>query len=196
MKTLLFALTLLFIPFVDAGELATLHQQLATPSDTSEDAPEKSDLNLPEGVALAPGVTSLGGSSPDRSNHGIDEIGLERTRCLTNCPAYTVIINADGRFRYTGEYGVERMGEHTGIVSVGELNQVMSFINESLFSGFEDTYSANFLDGPTSYVMVKTGNETKVIQNYANSGPATLWAVEQLIDDLLETAQWNEGGAQ
>jgi hypothetical protein len=197
MKTLLFALTLLFIPFVAAGELATLHQQLAKPrSATSQDAPKESDLNLPEGVALAPGVTSLGGSTPDRSEHGLDEIGLERTRCLTNCPAYTVIIRADGTFRYTGEYGVERMGEHTGTVSVGQLNQVMSFIAESLFFGLEDTYSANFLDGPTTYVMVKTGNETKVIENYANSGPATLWAIEQLIDDLLETAEWDEGGGR
>jgi Domain of unknown function (DUF6438) len=195
MKTLLFALTLLLIPFVAAGELATLHQKLATPSpETSQDVPEKSDLNLPEGVALAPGVTSLGGAAPDRSKHGIDEIGLERTRCLTNCPAYTVIINADGTFRYTGEYGVEHMGEHTGTVSVGELNQVMSFIAESLFSGFEDTYSANFLDAPTTYVMVKTGNETKVIENYGNTGPATLWAIEQLIDNLLETAEWDAGG--
>jgi hypothetical protein len=196
MKTLFFAFTLLVIPFVFAGELATLHQQLATPSTTSEDAPKTLDLNLPEGVALAPGVTGLGGGLPDRSNHGIDEIGLERTRCLTSCPAYTVIIKADGTFRYTGEYGVERMGEHTGTVSVGELNQVMSFINESLFSGFEDTYSANFLDAPTTYLMVKTGNETKVIENYGNTGPATLWAIEQLIDKLLESAEWDEGGTQ
>jgi Domain of unknown function (DUF6438) len=197
MKPLLFALTLLIIPLVAAGELATLHQELATPSsETSQDTPEKADPNLPEGVALAPGVTGLGGSMPDRSKHGIDEIGLERTRCLTNCPAYTVIIKADGTFRYKGEYGVERMGEHTGQVEVGQLNQVMSFISESLFSGFEDTYSANFLDAPTTYVMMKTGNETTVIENYANSGPATLWAIETLMDDLLETATWDDGGAQ
>jgi Domain of unknown function (DUF6438) len=195
MKTILFALTLLLLPFVAAGELATLHQQLApkTTQDTGQ-TPEKSDSNLPEGMALAPGVTSLGGSMLDRSKHGIDEIGLERTRCLTNCPAYTVIINTDGTFRYTGEYGVEHMGEHTGKVSIGELNQVMSFIAESLFSGFEDTYSSNFLDAPTTYVMVKTGSETKVIENYGNTGPATLWAIEHLIDDLLETAEWDAGG--
>jgi hypothetical protein len=189
-----FTLAFLFVlPFVMAGELATLHQQL-TPKTTPQQPPEKSELNLPEGVALAPGVTSLGGNLPDLSKHGIAEIGLERTRCLTNCPAYTVIINADGTFRYTGEYGVERIGEYTGRVSVGKLNQVMSFINESLFMGFEDTYSASFLDAPTTYVMVKKGNQTKVIENYANSGPATLWAIEQLIDDLLETAEWDEGG--
>jgi hypothetical protein len=193
-RFLLFAI-FLSMPFVLAGELATLHQQLAPKAtSTTQEAPEKSDLNLPEGVALAPGVTSLGGSLPNRSNHGISEIGLERTRCLANCPAYTVIISADGTFRYTGEYGVERVGEHTGTVEVGQLNQVMSFINESLFMGFENTYSANFLDAPTTYVMIKKGSETKVIENYANSGPATLWAIEQLIDDLLETAEWDEGG--
>lgn len=191
MKKVILAVVALSLSLALGGELATLHQKLASPS-TAEQAPEKSTLDLPEGVALAPGAT-LGGL-PDRSQHGIDEIGLERTQCLVNCPAYTVIIKADGTFRYTGEYGVEHMGEHSGTVSVGELNQLMTFINESLFMGFEDTYTASFLDAPTTYVMVKKGSETKVIENYGNTGPATLWAIEQLIDDLLETASWDEGG--
>jgi hypothetical protein len=173
-----------------AGELATLHQQLAPKTSATPEEPNKTP-DLPEGVALAPGIKGSG-QVANRSNHGIDEIGLERTRCLTACPAYTVIIKADGTFRYTGEYGVERMGDYTGQVSVGQLNQVMSFINEALFFAFDDTYSSPFLDGPTSYLMVKKGTETKVVENYANSGPATLWEIEQLIDDLLETAEWNE----
>jgi Domain of unknown function (DUF6438) len=193
MKKFLWIIMFLGLSFVMAGELATLHQQLALPTPSKQPT-DKSVSNLPGGVKLAPGVTSLGGGTPDRSKHGIAEIGLERTRCYANCPAYTVIIKADGTFRYTGEYGVERMGEHTGTVSVGSLNQVMSFINESLFFGFEDSYSANFLDAATTYIMAKKGNETKVIENYANSGPATLWAIEQLIDGLLETAEWDEGG--
>ncbi|MGL4610249.1 MAG: DUF6438 domain-containing protein [Trueperaceae bacterium] len=178
-----------------AGELATLHYERV-----GKNAPESSESaeatpKLPEGMTLAPGVRSLGGSGlPDRSKHGISEVGLERSRCLTDCPAYTVILNADGTFRYTGEYGVERMGEHTGTISVGELNQVFSFINESLFMGFEDTYSADFLDAPTTYIMIKKGKDLKIIENYANTGPATLWAIEQLIDGLLETATWDEGG--
>jgi Domain of unknown function (DUF6438) len=191
MKNFLFITTLLFTPLVLAGELATLHHEL-TKDAPAEAAPEKSTLNLPEGVALAPGMK--GGGLPDRRNHGIDEIGLERTQCYAGCPAYTVIIKADGTFRYTGVSEVERVGDYTGTVSVGQLNQLMSFINESLFMGFQDSYTASFLDAATSYVMVKKGSETKVIENYANTAPTTVWAIEQLIDDLLETAKWDEGG--
>jgi Domain of unknown function (DUF6438) len=193
MKTLFLLALFLVLSLGLAGELATLHQQLAPAAPSKQETPQKSPLNLPAGVALAPGLTK--GNPVDRSNHGIDEIGLERTRCLSNCPAYTVMISADGTFRYTGEYGVEHLGDHTGKVSVGQLNQVMSFINEAGFTEFETSYSAAFLDAPTSYVMVKKGRDTKVIENYANSGPATLWAIEQLIDDLLGTAEWN-GEAQ
>jgi Domain of unknown function (DUF6438) len=193
MKKLFFVLAAFSLSLALAGELATLHQQLATPA-TNEPAPKDSILTLPEGVALAPGA-SLGGL-PDRSKHGISEIGLERSQCFAGCPAYTVIIRADGSFRYSGLADVERVGEYTGTVSVGELNQLMTFINESLFMGFEDTYSASFLDAPTTYVMVKKGSETKVIENYANTAPTTVWAIEQLIDNLLETATWDEGGAR
>jgi hypothetical protein len=190
MKKVILAVVALSLSLALAGELATLHQQIAKPS--TQEAPAKSDLNLPDGVALAPGAT-LGGL-PDRSQHGIAEIGLERTQCFTGCPAYTVIISADGTFRYTGEANVERTGEHTGTVEVGQLNQLMTFINESLFMGFEDSYTASFLDAPTTYVMVKKASETKVIENYANTAPTTVWAIEQLIDDLLETATWDNGG--
>jgi Domain of unknown function (DUF6438) len=190
MKKLLLSSFLIVISIALAGELATLHQT-TVPPEVAEPAP-KQDPNLPKGVGLAPGIKLTG--SPVRSDPGIDEIGIERTQCLTNCPAYTLIIKKDGSFRYTGEYGVERIGDYTGKLSVGLLNQVMRFINESLYLAFDDTYSSPFLDGPTTYTMVKKGNEIKVIENYAGSGPATLWAIEQLIDSLLETAEWDAGG--
>ncbi len=192
MKKQILAVVTLSLSLALAGELATLHEHLAAPKTAAQESPEKSTLNLPDGIALAPGFAEL----PDRESHGIDEIGLERTQCLANCPAYTVIIRADGTFRYVGDYGVAHMGEHTGTVEVGQLNQLLSFVSESPFMSFEDTYTASFLDAPASYVMVKRGGETKVIENYGNTGPATLWAIETLIDDLLETATWNESGAQ
>jgi hypothetical protein len=170
-----------------AGELASLHEKLAAQTSTQQ-PPQKQSQDLPDGVMLLPGFSEM----PNRSAHGVDEVGLERSRCLATCPAYTVVIKSDGTFRYTGEYGVERLGEHTGTVDVGQLNQLMSFVSESTFMTFADTYTASFLDAPTTYLMVKKGDETKVIENYANTGPATLWAISELIDDLLETATWHE----
>ena len=127
---------------------------------------------------------------PERPDHDITAIGLERLRCYAQCPAYTVIIQNDGSFRYTGEYGVDRLGEYTGRVSQGRLNQLLAFIAETEFMGLDTSYTSPFLDGPTVYTMVAENGDPKVIENYANSGPATLWAIEQLIDSLLETAEW------
>lgn len=174
---------LLLFSLVLAGELQSLHSVIGKPAPEPEPAKE-----------TMPGVTQLPGFAPLPSpeDYGISEIGIERTRCFGDCPAYTFIVSMDGSFRYVGEYGVEHMGEHTGTVSVGQLNQVMAFIGESGYADFQDTYSASFLDAPTVYSMVVQSGDTKVIENYGNTGPATLWAIEQLIDSLLETAEWNE----
>lgn len=159
-----------------AGELADLHQRF-TPSDKVQTAPG-GKLNMPP--LTVPGT--------------IRRIGIERTRCLAGCPAYTLIIRQDGSFRYVGEYGVERLGSYTGMVSRGRLNQLLAFIEASDFNELQASYLADFLDGPTVYTLVETEDVTKVVENYAGSGPPLLWAIEQLIDDLLETAEWNPGG--
>ena len=187
MKNVLFRafslIAVLLVSVVLAGELQNLHSVLAEPAP----APK-------EGKEISPGVTQLPGFEPLPlpEDYGISEIGIERTRCFGDCPAYTFIVAQDGSFRYVGQYGVEHMGEHTGKVSVGRLNQVMAFIGESGYITYEDTYSASFLDAPTVYSMMVQEGDTKVIENYGNTGPATLWAIEQMIDSLLETAEWDE----
>lgn len=163
------------LAFTYAGELADLHSQLGTAAKAGKDS-------------SATGFATLGYAG------NITSIGIERTRCYAGCPAYTFIVEKDGTFRYEGSYGVERMGVYTGKISVGRLNQLLAFIDETEFFSFENSYRAAFLDGPTVYTLVKAGDETKVIENYAGTGPSTLWAIEQLMDGLMETATWNPGG--
>src|SRR6478735_2467917 len=47
----------------------------------------------------------------ESTNHGITEIGIERTRCFGTCPSYTFIVKSDGSFRYNGESFTERAGD-------------------------------------------------------------------------------------
>lgn len=190
MKRYLFLalLILLSMTMTYAGELQTLHHVLAEPQPEVQEKPQQ-PFAAPEGTMLVPGQTLA--PAPTFTTD-IREIGLERTRCYADCPAYTFIIQRDGSFRYVGEYGVEHLGEYTGQVSQGRLNQVLRYIEAIDFMDLQDTYSSPFLDNAAVYTMVVKNGNTKVIENYALSGPATLWALEQLIDSLLETAQWNE----
>lgn len=145
---------------------------------------------LPPGAVFFPGIeTSRPSPLPD-----ISAVQLERTRCLATCPAYTVTIRADGSFSYTGVYGVERLGEHRGHIEVGRLRQVFRYIDEIGFRELEPRYLSPYPDNATAITTVVQAGERKTVTNYANSGPATLWALEQLIDALVESATWDAGG--
>jgi hypothetical protein len=54
-----------------------------------------------------------------------------------------------------------------------------------------DAYTIAVTDNPTVYTTVVMNGQRKIISNYANAGPKTLWAIEELIDHLLDKATWN-----
>ena len=159
-------LTVALLGGVQAGELLELHQQ-------QNDGQLKSE----------PAVSAAKGE--------VTRIGLERLRCFAGCQGYTFIVEPDGRFTYEGRYDVERMGRHTGQVSEGYLLQIIKFMEDMNFMALNTSYADQFLDGPSVYTMVEKGGEIHVVENYANNGPGSLWALEQLMDKLLETAEWD-----
>lgn len=186
MKRLGLLLAATLWPFGAAGELAALHSRLAAPAPVTDecDAPPP-----PPGTAYAPGARPC--APPPPAAPTVSEIGIERGRCLAGCPAYTFIVQADGSFRYVGEYNVERLGVHSGRVSVGRLLQVLRFAEAIDVAAMDDSYTSGFLDNPTVYTLVTQGGRQKVVADEGRSGPATLWALEELIDSLLETAVWD-----
>ena len=169
----LFALILLCVNGI-AGELSEIHE-------IQEENSRYEDL-----------LSSRSHDEVESSAHGIIEIGIERTECFGTCPSYTAVIKSDGTFRYTGYNSVKRTGEHTGKVNIWKLRTLLQFIDESEFRSLHGSYSRMVSDNPTVYTMVTTKKGRKIVSNYANSGPTKLWAIEQLIDNLLLEADWDE----
>lgn len=182
MTRLLLLVALLLVPLAAAGELADLHARLADPIEVDPAPPADRETG---------GMMPLGPSAAQAPLPDIARIGLERSNCFVGCPTFTLVIERDGRFRYLGEANVERLGEWSGQIERGSLNQVLRYIAAIDYLKLDDTYLSPFLDNPASYTMVAWGGETKVIENYSNSAPATVWALEQLIEDLLEVATWD-----
>lgn len=120
----------------------------------------------------------------------ITRIGLERTECFGTCPAYTVVIMADGSFTYTGEAHVERMGDHRGTVPLWLLNQVFRYVEDSGFMALANRFDVGALDVPSTYTMVEWAGVTHVVLDVGNVAPATVWAFGMLIDQMLELATW------
>jgi hypothetical protein len=60
-------------------------------------------------------------------DHGISELGIERSARFGRCPVYTFIVSNDGTFRYTDVSYVDHMGEFTGTVPVQEFDWLAQF---------------------------------------------------------------------
>jgi hypothetical protein len=137
------------------------------------------------------GVVRQTESFGDAMGQGITEIGIERTACFGWCPVYTFIVKNDGTFRYSGEDYVERKGSFAGTVPKYDFNMLAQFIRESGYMDLADGYTNPVTDNPTVYTMVRMNGRRKIVSSYANAGPKELWAIEELIDHLLDKATWN-----
>jgi len=124
------------------------------------------------------------------TNHGISEISIERAGSIWGGPVYTFIARSDGTFEYLGYKGVERTGQFSGTISAWEFHQLARFIRDSGYVSFRNQYRVNATDLSTTYTSVVLDGKRKVISNYGDGGPTTLWAIEQLIDDLMRKAEW------
>ncbi|MGZ5024882.1 MAG: DUF6438 domain-containing protein, partial [Chthoniobacterales bacterium] len=85
----------------------------------------------------------------------------------------------------------ERMGDFTGRISPNDFNRIAHLIRSSGYMDLADTYTRRITDLPTIYTTVVMNGRRKTISNYANAGPNKLWVIEQMIDRLMATAQWN-----
>ncbi len=124
------------------------------------------------------------------TNHGITEIGIERTGCFGSCPAYVFVVKSDGSFHYKGGKYASRSGEYVGAISFSAFRRLAWFIRDSDYAGLQRAYEANATDLPSTYVMVVVDGKKKVVRNYGNAGPSKLWAIQELIDDLMIDAEW------
>lgn len=124
--------------------------------------------------------------------HGVTEIGLERTACFGTCPVYSVVLKSDGTVRYFGNENVPFEGVREGEISVTEFHQLAEFLIESGYLSLSTEYPSGVTDLPSAYTTAVVRGKRKVIQNTGGLGPVKLWALEQAIDAVVAGAQWGD----
>ncbi len=137
-------------------------------------------------------LPSLGFPAAPSTNHGITEIGIERTGCFGSCPVYTCIVRSDGFVRYTCVAHVKRLGNWEARLDPYIFHRTANFIVISGYLGMRDEFTVAITDGDTVYTMITRGKQRKVFSNYANSGPDKLWVLQRLIDGMVSELQWTK----
>jgi hypothetical protein len=142
-----------------------------------------------------PSYPNYGGTGPFEQplETGITQIAIHRTWCFGSCPSYTAVITADGTVRYEGRAHVARLGTHLGRLREVNFYRLSQFIARVQFFALAPYYNhgGDAFDAPSCYVLVADRNRTHVVKDHSDTGPAVLWAIEELIDKALADATWD-----
>lgn len=121
------------------------------------------------------------------------EIALERTPCFGACPVYKVTLKPDGTVIYEGKRFVEKLGRFEGRINEDDYANLAKATDTLGFWKFKDKYTAPITDMPSALVTIQQGEKSKTTDNYAGRGPAELWAIEQLIDKVVDgVREWKK----
>lgn len=119
------------------------------------------------------------------------EISMERTMCYGPCPVYKVTFCSDGTAYYEGEAHVEKLGIYKGIIDDNDFESLLTLMEKLSFKGLSDEYSTPVTDcANTITTMLVNGDEVKKVNNYAEAGPVEIWAIEKVIDGIINDIYW------
>jgi hypothetical protein len=108
---------------------------------------------------------------------------LEMTPCYGTCPAYKVIVFES--LTYEGMSHVAKEGSISKKLSQGTVNQLIEKFRGANFFKFQNQYTSNVTDFPTTYISFTDKGITKKIMDYYKA-PSSLKQLETLISDLVK----------
>jgi hypothetical protein len=129
----------------------------------------------------------------------ITEIGIKRSTCGEDCPAYEAVITRDGVVHYTGASDAGFPGSWTAKVPVRDVDELAALFDDERerFFEFQDQYGepgSHF--GPVVLSIVRNGRR-KTVVNYGfhrPAGPFRLQWLECAVTVLVEhrSSGWSE----
>jgi hypothetical protein len=126
--------------------------------------------------------------------HGITEIALERTEPAGDGVEYATFLYADGTIRFAGVRHPERVGMYVGKTTRWQFDALAQYIVALGYMDLEHTFTGSDFDRSTVFTGVVRDDVRYVVRNDSRAGPPALWAMEQVIEKLLEDATWERTG--
>lgn len=119
------------------------------------------------------------------------EIEMRTTACFGQCPVYTIKINGQGGASYLGKMFVEKEGRYTKRFSAGEVNSLIRSFEKADFWSFENEYSSNVTDLPTTFLIFKHEGQQKKIKMYYGY-PDELKELADYVKTAAESSGWEK----
>ncbi|HFA49093.1 MAG TPA: hypothetical protein ENJ95_08755 [Bacteroidetes bacterium] len=124
---------------------------------------------------------------PDPYHYGrSDFIEMKKDPCFGFCPVYSFKIDGKGNAVFEGQRNVPKEGTWARALSADETNQLFEAFEKAGFWDFEDEYTAQVTDLPTTWVSLRLAGKSKTIKDYYGA-PEGLKKLEKLVEGYAET---------
>lgn len=121
-------------------------------------------------------------------------IELKKDPCFGVCPVYSFKLDGKGQASFEGMRNVSKQGQWTRQLSPEATNAIFTAFEQSKFSEFQDEYTAQVTDLPTTWLTYKNGATTKTIKDYYGS-PEALKNLEKMVETIAEEdTDWTKTG--
>ncbi|MBI3652445.1 MAG: hypothetical protein HY231_15600 [Acidobacteria bacterium] len=149
-------------------------------------------------------LSEWSGSQPISRRENIPKdtvITMERTVCYGTCPHYKLTIYADGKVVFEGRDFVKKKGRFESHIASQQVEQLLTEFERANFFALRNSYATEadgceslWTDHPTTTTSIKTNGKTKTVAHYHGCQgakiPQSLTALENRIDEIVNTAQW------
>lgn len=128
----------------------------------------------------------------DNSIKGIKEISMERVMSKDPYPVFKVIFKNNGEATYEGKYFVDKIGTYFGTIDDRDFIKLAELMERLGFRDLREKYLIDGHDQPNVLTTLVSGEGVKTVSNYGESGPVEIWAIERVIDSIVEDIYWEK----
>jgi hypothetical protein len=114
----------------------------------------------------------------------ITEVTLERTPCFGGCPIYKVTLRSDGTATYDGMRNVDKIGKYEGRFWDRDFERLSNVIDKFGYWKLNEKYRLPITDQASQILTVKSDKGAKTVDEYGDSGPEELWAIQLVVDGI------------
>ena len=112
------------------------------------------------------------------------QVEFEKGGCLDVCKAYTIAIEANGKFKYKGNFNVKHLGLKIGSLKPVELSEINSLLNTIKWDNEELSFGSNSNGAQLKSIEYTTEKIKKKI-TYYSSEPQSIKELEHYIDSII-----------
>ena len=111
---------------------------------------------------------------------------IQQTACFGECPVYTMKIYRNGFVEYKGKMFVEKEGDFEKSISEDKVEDLINKFEGADFFSFEDKYTSNMTDLPTTFTTFNFDGKSKKVENY-HGAPDELKELEKELRKIAES---------